>query len=179
MIHVQLCVLDNIHHTVFNKTAKCTSLHTPKKALKPLSSTLPSTLSSTLPIALDDTPSLLDSTLPSKLSKRSQVHFRVHSQIHSQTHSIPHTHPAWLHAPKEALKMLSSTLPSMQSITLSRGKTLPISLDYMLSCMLLGARSRDGWVAGARYEEAVGRWQEAWGGREVADGGSWNYDIGQ
>jgi hypothetical protein len=35
--------------------------------------------------------------------------------------------------------LLGSTLPS----SLSTGKTLPISLDYMISCMLLHARSRD------------------------------------
>jgi len=35
--------------------------------------------------------------------------------------------------------LFGSTLPS----TLSRGKTLPISLDYMLTCTLLHARSRD------------------------------------
>ena len=35
-----------------------------------------------------------------------------------------------------------------------------------------------GWVAGARHQEADGRWWEAWGSRQVADGGGWNYDVG-
>jgi len=38
--------------------------------------------------------------------------------------------------------------------------------------------SETGWAAGARHQEADGRWWEAWGGRQVADGGGWNHDIG-
>jgi len=99
-------------------------------------------------------PSLLDCTLPSNLSKRSQSHSQLHSMAHSQ--------PAWLYAPKYALQTLwitfssthSSTLPialdntpSLPGSTLpstpSRGKTPPISLDYMLPCLLLYTWSRD------------------------------------
>jgi len=149
-------------------------LYAPKKAHKTLWSTLPSTLWSTLSLVLNDTllacltvcaqlrsqdnpnrtqwhtPSLLDRMFPSTLSRR------------SQSHSMAHSQPAWLYAPKWALEMLSSTLPSTLSTTLpialddtpsplgstlrntlSRGKTLPISVDYMLTCILLCARSRD------------------------------------
>jgi len=60
--------------------------------------------------------------------------------------------------------LLGSTLPS----TLSRGKTLPISLDYMLPCMLLGARSRD--LLSCRRQAPGGGWRVAGGGwRIVAD----------
>jgi len=38
---------------------------------------------------------------------------------------------------------------------------------------------KTGWVAGARHEEADGRWREAWGGGQVADGGGWNHDVGR
>jgi len=70
MISISLCALDTIHHTAFNKTGKCTSLHARKQPLKPLTRTLPSMLASTLPIALADTLSRLDYMLPRKVSKR-------------------------------------------------------------------------------------------------------------
>jgi len=50
--------------------------------------------------------------------------------------------------------------------TLSRGKTLPISVDYMLPCMLLGARSRD--LLSCRRQAPGGGRREANGGRRVA-----------
>jgi len=77
----------------------------------------------------------LDGTQPACLT--------VHSQTSAQE--------ALKHTPEQALMYASnctgwytpslpgSTLPS----TLSRWKTLPISLDYMLTCTLLHARSRD------------------------------------
>jgi len=55
--------------------------------------------------------------------------------------------------------MLSSTLLSMLPSTLSRGKTLPISLDYMLPCMLLGAWSR--YLLSCRGQALVGGWRVA------------------
>jgi len=176
MIRIWLCALDTIHHTVFNITAKCISLQASKQALKPLWSTLPSMLSSTHPIALDDTHCLLDNILSSKLSKHSQAHSWERSQIHSQMHSMPHSHPGWLYIPKYTLKMLSSTLPSMLSITLSRGKTHPISLDCMLPCMLMGAWSSD-WLS-CRHQAWGGGWQVMRGGRQVADDGGWHHDVG-
>jgi len=103
------------------------------------------------------TPRLLDCMLPSKLSRCSQVHSQACSQVHSQLHLMRHSQPAWQYTPLYTLKklprtllvcsnvhlwvavkyasnhshwytptLLGSTLPS----TLSRGKTLPISLDY-------------------------------------------------
>jgi hypothetical protein len=39
--------------------------------------------------------------------------------------------------------MLSSILLNMLPSTLTRDKTLPVALDWMLLMMLLGARSRD------------------------------------
>jgi hypothetical protein len=70
MIHMRLWALDTIHHTAFNKTAKCTSLHAPKYALMytPDCNRL-------------HTPSLLDCMLPSKLSRRSQAHSQSHLAI--------------------------------------------------------------------------------------------------
>jgi len=91
MIRVWLCALYTIH-AAFNKTAKCTSLHAPKYALK-----------YTLDCTRWHTPSLLDCTLPSKLSRRSQLH------------SMAHSRPTWLCAPKWALK----TLPIAFDDTLS------------------------------------------------------------
>ena len=140
------------------------------------------------------TPSLLDCPLPSKLSRRSQAHSQVRSQGRSQLHSIAHSQPACLYdhkyAPKTlpsalrvrshvhlrvALKyapncsrwytrsLLGSTLPS----TLSRGKTLPISLDYcshVYCCMLV---SETCCVAGSGRLEAGGVWRVAAGGGVV------------
>jgi len=57
------------------------------------------------------TPSLLDYMLPSKLWWCSQLHSWARSQVHSQLHSMTHSQPAWLYAPKYALKTLSITLP--------------------------------------------------------------------
>jgi len=60
--------------------------------------------------------------------------------------------------------LLGSTLPS----SLSRGKTLPISFDYMLRCMLPGAQSRD--LLSCRSQASGGGWQVADGAwRMVAE----------
>jgi len=72
--------------------------------------------------------------LSSKLSRHSQAHSRARFQVPSQLHSM--TLPIAL---DDTPSLLGSTLPN----TLSRGKTLPILLDYMLPWMLLCARSRD------------------------------------
>jgi hypothetical protein len=133
---MRLWALDTIHHAAFNKTAKCTSLHAPKYTASTLPSTPPSMFSSSLPGMLPRMLTLaLDGTQPACVT--------VHSHTSAQE--------ALKHTPEHALKyasnctrwytpsLLGSTLPS----TLSRGKTLPISLDYMLTCTLLHARSRD------------------------------------
>jgi len=108
----------------WNQTAKCTSLHAPKCALKyTLDCTrlyTPSLLGLCSQVSSQDalnhtpehalkytpnctrwhTPSLLDYTLQSQLSRRSQSHHWARSQVHSQLHSIAHSQPAWLYAPK-------------------------------------------------------------------------------
>jgi len=129
MIRMRLCALTTIHYTTFNKTAKCTSLHTPKYALKYTPdctqlytpsmldlrsqdapkytpSTLPSTpqskFSSTLPGMLWRTfPIALDGTHPACLTVRSQV---------SSQDALKHT-PSTL--PSTPLSTFSSTLPGM------------------------------------------------------------------
>jgi hypothetical protein len=79
--------------------------------------------------------SLLDYTLPSKLLRHSQEHLQVRTQVHLRVARKYILHCTRCHTPS----LLGPMLPN----TLSRGKTLPISLDYMLPCMLLCARSRD------------------------------------
>jgi hypothetical protein len=120
-------------------------------------------LSSTLPIALDG-------TLPACLTIRSQVSSQDTPKNTSE------------YAPKYTSESLASTL--------SRGKTLAISLDNMLPCTLLHARSRDllscrsqapGGVrqvayggqclAGGMWRVVCGRWRAAYGGR--------NHDVGR
>jgi len=52
--------------------------------------------------------------------------------------------------------MLSSTLLSMLSITLSRGRTLPFSLDYMLLCMRISKKYfRPGGMALSEWTRSV------------------------
>ena len=90
------------------------------------------------------TPSLHDCTLPSKLLRSSQAHSRACSQGNSQLHST--TLPAWLtvrsqvssqDTPKYTSQLLSTALP------IALDGTLPISIEYMLPCMLLHAWTRD------------------------------------
>jgi hypothetical protein len=119
------------------------------------------------------TPNLLDCTLPSNLSRRSQIHSE-YASMYTSEYVLKYT-------PEHALKdtsnctrwrtpsLLDCTLPS----TLSRGKTLPISLDYMLPGMVLGARSRDmlscrGQAPGSGRREAGGWRREEGCGRRVA-----------
>jgi len=200
MIRMRLWALDTIPHAAFNKTAKCTSLHAPKYALKytpdctrlytpslldlhshlssqdapkypasTLPTTPPSSFSSTLPGMLPRTlPLALDSTQPACLT--------LHSQTSAQE--------ALKHTPGHALKyasnctrwytpsLLGSTLPS----TLSRGKTLPISLDYMLTCTLLHAWSRD--LLRCRRQAPGGVRHVAYGGQCLA-GGMWHVVCGR
>jgi len=103
----------------------------------------------------------------------SQAHSRIHSQLHLMTLPVCLTgcnQVSSQHVPKNtseyppelSTQSLSSTLPStlsqdvlialdetcsllgsMLPNTLSRGKTLPISFDFMLPYMLLCAQSRD------------------------------------
>ena len=83
----------------------------------------------------------------------------------------------WSTLPGMLSRTLSSTLPSMLPSILSRGNTLPISLDYMLPCMLLGARSR--LLPSCRGQEPDGGWQvvggrlQVAGGRLLVAGGRW------
>jgi len=163
------------------------SQDTPKYTPSTFSSTLPGMLSKTLLIALDDTlpacltvcsqvssqdnlkhtlehtlkytpnctrwhtPSLLDYTLPSQLTRCSQAH---------SEYILKYT-PG--HALKDApnctrwhtFSLLGSTLKS----TLSRGKTHPISFDYVLPCMLPGARSRH--LLSCRSQAPGGGWPVA------------------
>jgi len=120
----------------------------------------------------------LDGTQPACLT--------VHSQTSAQE--------ALKHTPEHALKYASnctrwytpslfgSTLPS----TLSRGTTLPISLDHMLTCTLLHARPRDllscrsqalGGVS-CRCQAPGGMRQVAYGGQCLA-GGMWHEVCGR
>jgi len=130
----------------------------------------------------------LRNTGTTKLSRHYQEHLRVRTQVHLRV--------ALKYTPEYTLKytpnctrwhtpsLLGSTLPS----SLSRGKTLSISFDYMLPCMLLHARSGDllscrrqapGGVrlvtyggqclVGSGWRVACGRWQAEYDGR--------NHDI--
>jgi hypothetical protein len=167
MIRMRLWALDTIHHATFNKTAKCTSLHAPKYAVKytPDCTRLytPSLLDLRSQQSSEDAPKYTVSTLSSiSLSMFSSTLSGM--LLRTLTLALDGTQPACLtvyshtsaqealkHTPEHALKYASnctrwyspslpgSTLPS----TLSRGKTLPISLNYMLTCTLLHARSRD------------------------------------
>ena len=112
-------------------------------------------------------------TLPSKLQRRAQVHSEYapkytseyvlkytpwHALKHTTKHALKYTpNCIWWHTPS----LLGSTLPS----TLPRGKTLPLSLDYMLPCMLLGARSRD--FLSCRRQASGGGWWVAGGGWRI------------
>jgi len=159
MIRMRLWVLDIIHHAAFNKTAKCNSLHAPKYTLKytPSLLDLRSQLSSedarkytasTLP---STPPTMFSSTLQGMLARTLTLALNGTQPACLTVHSHTSAQEALKHTPEHALKyasnctrwytpsLLGSTLPS----TLSRGKTLPISLDYMLTWTLLHARSRD------------------------------------
>jgi len=148
--------------------------YAPKWALRTLSITLPSVLSSTLPIALDGTlaacltvcsqvssldalnhtpehplkytpnctrwhsPSPLDCTPPSTLSRHSQEHLWV--------------------PPKYTSELLARTL--------WRGKTFPISLYYLIPCILLHAQLRD--LLSCRCQELRGVRLVTYGGHSFA-----------
>ena len=110
-------------------------------------STLPGMLSRMLPIALDG-------TLPASLTVRSQVSSQDSPKYTSE------------YAPKYTSESLASTL--------SIGKTLPISLDYMVPCILLGARCRE--LLSCRCQAPGGGWQVAGAWLWVASGGR-NNDV--
>jgi hypothetical protein len=196
MIRMRLWALDTIHHAAFKKTAKCTSLHTHKYALnytpdrtrmdtpslldlcfqlsdegtpKYTASTLPSTPPSSFSSTL---PGMLPRTLPLALDGTQPACLTVHSQTSSQEtlkHTLKYASNCtrW-HTPS----LLGSTLPS----TFSRGKTLPISLDYMLTCTLLHARPRD--LQSGRRQASGGVRQVAYGGQCLA-GGMWHVVCGR
>jgi len=105
------------------------------------------------------TSSLLDYMLPSQLTRCSQVHSEYvfkYTPGHALKDSFNCTR--W-HTPS----LLGSTFPS----TLSRGKTLPISFDYMLPCMLPGARSTD--LLSCRSQAPGGGWRVADGAWRMVD----------
>jgi len=138
MIRMRLWALDTIHHAAFNKTAKCTSLHAPKYALKYTPdctrlytsslldlrsqvssqdapkytlSTLPSTPPSTFSCTL---PGILSRTLPIALDGTLPACLTIRSQVSSQ--DAPKYTPSTL--PSTPPSTFSSTLPSMLSRTL-------------------------------------------------------------
>jgi hypothetical protein len=106
-------------------------------------------LSSTFPTALDG-------TLPACLTIRAQVRSQDTPKNTSK------------YAPKYTSESLTSTL--------SRGKTLALSLDNMLPCTLLHARSRD--LLSCRSQAAGGVRQVAYGGQCLA-GGIWRVVCGR
>jgi len=127
----------------------------PSTPLSMFSSWLTSMLPSMLLFALDGT-LLVCLTVRSHGSSEDALK-------HTTKHALKYTpNCIWWHTPS----LLGSTLPS----TLPRGKTLPLSLDYMLPCMLLGARSRD--FLSCRRQASGGGWWVAGGGRSVA-GARW------
>jgi hypothetical protein len=107
-------------------------------------------------------------------SANCQMNFIAHSQVSSQD-ALKTFSDALKLTPKHALQytpnctrwhtpsLLGSTLPS----TLSRGKTLPISLVYMLTCIpaCLIQRLAELQAPGTGRSEAGGGWQAVYGGR--------------
>jgi len=125
-----------------------------------LPSTLPGMLSRTRPIALDG-------TLPACLTVCSQVSSQDTPKYTSK-HALKYTpNCTRMYTPS----LVGSTLPS----ALSRGKTLPIPLDYMLPCMLLHARSRN-WLSCRR--QAPGGVRLVGYGRQCLAGGVWRVACG-
>ena len=109
-------------------------------------------------------PGVLPRTLTVALDGTQRACLTVHSQTSAQEALKYISNCIRWYTPS----LLGSTLPS----TLSRGKTLPISLDYMLTCTLLHARSRD--LLSCRSQAAGGvscRRQAPGGVRQVAYGG--------
>jgi len=121
---------------------------------------------------------MLSSTLPIALDRTLLACLTILSQVSSQDTSKNTSE----YAPKYTSESLSSTL--------SREKALAISLDNMLPCMFLHARSSDllscrsqapGGVrqvayggqclAGSMWRVVCGRWRAAYGGR--------NHDVGR
>jgi len=119
------CLLD---YTLPSKLSRRSQVHyeyAPKYTSKYL---LKSMISRTLP-------NVLNGTLPACLTVRSQA---------SSQDALKHTPEyALRYTPNCTRWYTPSLLDFMLPSTLSRGKTLPISLDYMLPCMFLHARSRD------------------------------------
>ena len=176
----------------WNQTAKWTSLHTPKYALKyapdctrlytPSLLDLHSqdapkysskyVLKYTPGHALKDAPNCTRWHTPSLLDIRSQAHSK-YAPKYTSKYVLKYT-PG--HALKDAPNctrwhtpsLLGSTLPN----TLLRGKTLLISLDYMLTCTLLHVRSRG--LLSCRHQAPEGvscRRLVPWGVRLVEYGG--------
>jgi len=115
------------------------------------SSTLPGMLSSTLPVALNR-------SLPACLTVWSPV-CSQDALKHTPEHALKYTpNSTWLYTSR----LLDSTLPS----TLSRGKTLSISLDYMPWAMLQHARLRD--MLSCRCQVPRGVKMEEYGWRRKA-----------
>ena len=124
------------------------------------------------------TASVLDYMLPSDLSGCSQSHPQACSQVHSQLHPTAHSQPARRDTlTKSALKTLRrrspSTLPGTHPSPLQvhsqQRKTLPISLDYLLTCILLHAQCRD--LLSCRCQALHDVRLLAYGGHSLVGGG--------
>jgi len=124
MIRMQLWVLDTIHHTAFIKTAKCTSLHAPKYALKytadctqlytPSLLDLHSQLSSedgpkyTASMVPSTPPSMFSSTLMGMLPRTLTLALDGTQPACLTVHSHTSAQEALKHTPKHTLKYASN-----------------------------------------------------------------------
>jgi hypothetical protein len=134
MIRMRLWALDTIHHAAFNKTAKCTSLHAPKYALKYTPSLLdlrsqlssqdaPNYTVSTLP---STPPSMLSTILPGMLSRTLTLALDGTQPASLTVNSHTGTQEAPKHTPVHALKYASNCTQWYTSGQL--GSTLPSTL---------------------------------------------------
>jgi len=128
---------------------------------------------------------MLSSTLPMPLDGTLQACLTIRSQVSSQGTPKNTSEYPCKYTSKYPCKYTSESLAS----TFSRGNTVPISLDYMLPCTLLYARSRDflscrsqvlggmkqvayggQCLAGSMWHVVCGRWRATYGGQ--------NHDVG-
>jgi hypothetical protein len=122
-------------------------------------------LSSSLPIALDG-------TLRACLTTPSQVSSQDTPKNTSEYPRKYTSNYPCKYTSKYPRKYTSESLARI----LSRGKTVPISLDYMLPCTLLNAQCRD--FLSSRSQPPGGVRQVAYGGQCLA-GGMWHQVCGR
>jgi len=188
---MQLCTLDTIHHGTLNMIE--TKLRTLPIALDgtlpacltvPFQASSQDALNRTPKHTLNNTPnctqchipSLLEYTFHCKLWRGSQEHSEYTPTFtfkyiikYTPEHALEHTPTCtWWHTHRMLGSMLSSTL--------WRSQTIPIWMDYRLSWMLLGVRSRD--LMSSNHQEQERGWHVASGRWPVVDGGH-NDDIGR